>query len=296
MYLLYLDASGVPEDRNCSTYVLLGLCVHESAWHDLEAKVAAIRERHELPGLAMEFHAKDLCGWIREQDRIPHFAELSPQARHDAMKAARAAADPEKQRKRRATLAVAHLTGQERHTLFAELLDLVGANDDVRLFAEAVNKQAAEDSRRLVRDAFAQIVSRFDAYLQFRARGVGERRRAIDRGMLIFDHEPTYHEMLHREFVQYRVSGHPWGRVEHVIEQPFFVDSASVSAVQLADVCAYAVRRHIENPTNQHQMANFNRIFHKFDRAAAKLHGIRHYCKPGSCECRVCQERGHHGG
>lgn len=229
----------------------------------------------------MEFHAKDFCSWIREQDKIRDFAALTPHARHSAVKDIL---------KRRESLPFVHLTREERHQLLAELLDLVGSMDGVRLFAEAVDKRDTPMSERmdLVRDAFAQVVSRFDAFLKRRA---NNRRR--ERGMLIFDDEPTYRDMLHKEFVHYRVTGHPWGRVDHVIEQPFFVDSSSVSAVQLADICAYAVRRHIEHVTNDHEVENFNRILHKFDRAGPKLHGIRHYCTPRTCTCRICKERGH---
>lgn len=303
MYLLYVDASGTPEDQNCSTYVLLGLCVHESAWHDLEAAVASIRARYELSGLPMEFHAKDFCVQIREQEQVADFIELPPQARHDAVRTILerrlAEASTTKERdKRRANLRswrpFIHLTRAERSRLLTELLDLVGSIDGVRLFAEAVHKSdpRVTDRNHLVRDAFAQIVARFDAFLGRHARNA---RR--ERGMLLFDNEPTYQELLHREFLQYRTHGHPWGSVEHVIEQPFFVDSASVSAIQLADTCAYAVRRYIERAggSHEHELANFNRIFHKFDRAGPRLHGLRHFCLPKSCNCRVCQERGHGG-
>jgi hypothetical protein len=37
----------------------------------------------------------------------------------------------------------------------------------------------------------------------------------------------------------------------------------------------------------------FMRIFHLFDRGAAKLHGLRHYTQGGTCACLICKERGH---
>ena len=42
-----------------------------------------------------------------------------------------------------------------------------------------------------------------------------------------------------------------WTRIEHVIETPMFVDSQMTSMVQLADLCAYAIRRYLENPETQ---------------------------------------------
>ena len=250
----------------------------------------------------MEIHAKDFCVQIREQERVANFEALDRRRRHLEVKqvlearlaAATSSAERERRREKlKSLLPFVHLSRAERSQLLADVLDLVGTMDGVRLFAEAVDKK--ENLRQTgrtdaVRDAFAQVVSRFDAFLSRQAIN-----RPRERGMLIFDDERTYRDILHREFTTYRTSGHPWGRVENVIEQPFFVDSASVSAVQLADVCAYAVRRHIERSAlaNEHEIANFNRIFHRFDRSGPKLHGVRHYCQPRTCTCRVCLERGH---
>lgn len=88
MYLLYMDASGTPEviDPNCTTYVLLGLCVHESAWDGLESAVASVRSRYQLPGVPMEIHAKDFCVQIREQEQVPDFENLDRRTRHAAVK------------------------------------------------------------------------------------------------------------------------------------------------------------------------------------------------------------------
>jgi hypothetical protein len=64
---------------------------------------------------------------------------------------------------------------------------------------------------------------------------------------------------------------------------------------QLADICGYALRRYVEkaNRAGSHEEKQFSRIFHKFDRAGVKLHGLRHYCAAGSCDCMICGERGH---
>ena len=95
--------------------------------------------------------------------------------------------------------------------------------------------------------------------------------------------------------MMFRSSGHRWGSLQHVIETPFFVDSKIVSGIQLADVCGYALRRYIAkaNRVGSHEERQLLRIFHKFDRAGPRLHGLRHYCPAHSCDCMVCQERGH---
>ncbi|ODU01343.1 MAG: hypothetical protein ABS79_01890 [Planctomycetes bacterium SCN 63-9] len=109
------------------------------------------------------------------------------------------------------------------------------------------------------------------------------------------DKEPTRERQIEKIFDEYRAEGHPWGEINHVIESPFFVDSRRASAVQLVDLCSYAVRRYVERGAveGSFEEQNFLRIFHKFDRAGPKLHGLRHYCPRGSCACLICRDRGH---
>lgn len=135
------------------------------------------------------------------------------------------------------------------------------------------------------------MASRFDALFQFLARsGSGP----VNNGITVVDHDP--HSSLMRDLtVMFRARGHRWGALQHVIETPFFVDSETVSGIQLADVCGYALRRYVGKAgrAGSDEEKQFMRIFHKFDRAGSKLHGLRHYCPPRTCDCLVCQERGH---
>ncbi len=39
--------------------------------------------------------------------------------------------------------------------------------------------------------------------------------------------------------------GTNWTDLEHIIETPLFVDSELTSLVQIADLCAYAIRRYL---------------------------------------------------
>src|SRR6185312_15626174 len=117
----------------------------------------------------------------------------------------------------------------------------------------------------------------------------------LDKGLILMDHDPTAEAFITDQFKKYRTSGHPWGQINHVIETPFYVNSADVAAVQAVDLCAYAVRRHVEHVDDPKgfETANFKRIFHKFERQGARLHGLRHYCPRGSCQCHICVERRH---
>lgn len=304
MYLLYLDGSGTPDvgDTNDANFVLLGLSIHEGNWFALEKRVGALKDRYEYPGIPLELHALSICSSIREQDEAPGFAQQSWENRRadvlalrEKKLATKSSKDRANARKRyRATDAVIHLSRAERSKLYEDALDLVGSHHEIRLFAEVVNKEhllRVTGKHTAVGSAFEQVLSRFDALLQVLARTGPS---PANNGIAVVDNDP--HSDLMRDLtLMFRASGHRWGALQHVIETPFFVDSKVVSGIQLADICAYALRRYVAKPgrVGSHEEKQFLRIFHKFDRAGSRLHGLRHYCPARSCDCMVCQERGH---
>ena len=77
-------------------------------------------------------------------------------------------------------------------------------------------------------------------------------------------------------------------QVSRLVETPLFVDSRLTSMVQLADLCAYAVRRNFENGETD----LLDRFYDRFDRAAGRLVGIRHYTGKQACNCRICVDHG----
>src|SRR3974390_3189165 len=42
---------------------------------------------------------------------------------------------------------------------------------------------------------------------------------------------------IFNQFRDYRKKGHPWGRMRHVIDVPFFAPSERVCGLQLVDIC-----------------------------------------------------------
>lgn len=77
-----------------------------------------------------------------------------------------------------------------------------------------------------------------------------------------------------------------WTKVAHVIETPMFVDSQLTNMVQLADLCAYALRRYLENS----EEVLFDLVFRRADRAGATSVGVRQFTRPG-CMCKICIAR-----
>lgn len=295
MYLLYLDESGVPERHPSQTshYVLLGLAVYEGTWFALENRLTGVKERWARgPVRDFELHA----AWLRrpypEQTDVPNFDELGYEARYTAVAALREQAREEwsnvtgsqRQRERRyqrLTDPYAHLTFSEREEVIDQALDVVGTyRRGVTLFAEAIDKSRLPPGTNAVDQAFTQVVTRFEKFLR--------RRRDRQWGLLVMDHNQStarrFTTMLHR----FQRQGARWGDIDRVIEAPFFVDSGPNSGVQATDLCAFALRRYLEND----ERSRFEKIFDKFDRTTTGLHGIRHYTAPG-CPCLVCRERGH---
>lgn len=302
MYLLYVDASGTPELSDATRqYTLLGVCVHEGTWYALDRRTRALKEKYQHGPSPFELHAKDFCITIGEQADIDGFADLDWNERRRQIELIRndkiEKYPAEKRRKKakffRRTEPFIHLTRSERTDLLHDGLELVGSHEGLVLLGEVVDKQhflKVHGAASPVPSAFAQLVARYDAYLNRKNEWL---KSGVEKGLLVMDREPTSEDRYRQLLDIYRQRGLPWGELRHVIEAPFFVDSELAAAIQLADLCAYVLRRHVEDPGNTHAEMDLKRIFHRFDRAGGKLHGLRHFCAKGSCGCMICRERGH---
>ncbi|MCE9534766.1 MAG: DUF3800 domain-containing protein [Planctomycetes bacterium] len=308
MYLLYTDASGTPQlsDVNSRHYVLVGLGMHEGTWFALNKRLNRLKGSYCETGRDFELHAAQFACSINEQNEDPNFGDLSWTDRRSAVTAIRvrkiaAETTPEGKRSRREkykrTEPFIHLTRQERSRLLEDALHLVSGHTGIVLFGEAISKShpgVTAATKDPVHQAFEQVLSRFDAFLK--RKDDWKLGRAVNNGLLVLDHDYSTESAILNQFKNYRDSGHPWGKLEHVMDVPFFASSEKVCGLQLVDICAYAVRRYLDTGAKpgSHEERNFERIFHRFDRDAfGKLHGLRHYTPSGSCACLICQQRGH---
>lgn len=83
---------------------------------------------------------------------------------------------------------------------------------------------------------------------------------------------------------KFHKAGTLWKEIPHIIETPLFVDSNLTNMVQLADLCAYSLRRYLENGED----TLFDLVFQRADRRNSKAVGIRHF--PGSgCNWKICK-------
>ena len=311
MFLFYLDASGTPQLADSTKhYVLVGAAVHENTWFALNKRVQGLKRKYAFPGEDFELHVMDFNTVIDEQGQIPAYEQMNyadRRANVDRLRALRlnAAKDETKRRRLRKefrrTRSFVHLSRAERSQLYEDALDLIGGHKGLVLFGEAIEKQhpaIKSGDVDCVRQAFEQVITRFDAYLARKAvwrRLSTPQRVRGDKGIIVMDRDLEKERDIERQFEYYRRQGHPWGRLQYVVDTPFFVSSNRLPGIQLVDVCAYALRRYLDKSAvkGSHEEKQFARIFDLFDRDAGHLHGLRHYTRSGSCSCLICRERGH---
>ncbi len=62
MFIIYLDASGRPEQSDPESFTLASVIIKEQNYQDLDNKIKQIKLKHfpSLPDEKVEFHAKDM--------------------------------------------------------------------------------------------------------------------------------------------------------------------------------------------------------------------------------------------
>jgi len=262
-------------------------------WRDCDRQIAGIKSRYGL--LESEIHAAWMLRKYLEQKRIPNFDSLRWEDRRSEVERLRRAEllrlqslpsnRPYQQTKKNyaQTQSYVHLTLNERKAVVLEIADAVADWGFARLFAECIDK-VHFDPRRATQtvdeQAFEQVVSRFEQYLQATQPGPPQKG---NYGLLIHDNNETVasrHTKLMREFHR---RGTLWTGVQNIIETPLFVDSQLTGMVQMADLCAYGIRRYLEN--NETEI--FKTVFRRADRRNNLVVGVRHFTRD-SCTCEIC--------
>jgi hypothetical protein len=293
MYLCYVDESGTPEiPGNTSHFVLAGISIPIWHWRNTDRSISTILIRYGLG--SEELHAGWLLRKYLEQSRIPDFENLSWTQRRAAVERERNIYLLKLQQGHRGkayqqakkTYAherpYIHLTLAERQNVAREIADSVSGWGSARLFAECIDKIHFDPVRTgctADEQAFEQIVSRFEQYVESEDQP-GDRRF----GLLVHDNNATVarkHTDLMRRFHQ---RGTLWTRIERLIETPLFVDSKLTMMVQIADLCAHALRRYLENQ----EPDIFNRVFLRAHRIQNRVVGVRHYTGL-NCACEICR-------
>ena len=291
MRICYLDESGTPELSGQTThFVLLGLSVPASSWKKKDAEITAIKRKYGLQG--QEIHTAWIARRFQEQEVVPAFQDLTYDERRTAVRterdrrltsraAIRGLDRVSTLRKNFAkTEPYAHLTHTERQALLSELADAVNGWDDCALFAEATDKTVfgrVPPATPPFEEGFTQVVSRFHRYLEAEQ----------ELGLLVQDNNPTVARRLTELMRRFHEAGTRWTALPRIVETPLFVDSQLTSLVQMADLCAYAIRRYFENG----ERLLFDKILARFHRVGGRMVGARHYVGAlRRCNCEFCRQ------
>ena len=101
-------------------------------------------------------------------------------------------------------------------------------------------------------------------------------------------HNQTVASHLTANMRRYHNEGTIWSSIDRIVETPLFVDSHLTSMVQVADLCAVAIRRFCEKDDRE----LWERIKGRIDKSGDRLVGIRHYTGRTRCTCEICREHG----
>jgi hypothetical protein len=292
MYVCYIDESGTPDiPGNTSHFVLAGLCIPISDWKSIDISISALLKKYGLDGA--EFHTAWILRKYLEQSKIPNFDKMDRSARRSAVQQARNkellrlqkhSSPSYKQVKKTfaQTAEYIHLTLAERRALVSELGDLVASWSNARLFAECIDKTHFDPTitnRSVGEQAFEQLVSRFEQFLVSQGR-LG----SASYGLLVHDNNETVAKKHTDLMRQFHLNGTLWTKIKQIIDTPLFVNSSLTSMVQIADLCAYALRRYFENGETD----LLSKVLVRADRIKKTLVGVRHFAGP-KCPCLVCQ-------
>jgi len=293
MLLCYIDESGTPEVPGTSThYVLAGLAIPEYKWKETEQDINRIKQKYRLEN--KEIHTAWLLRKYIEQSKISGFEsfpidkriyEVKKYRNTEILKLQKRGGQLYKQTKKnyKETESYIHLTYNERKALINELAKTIASWNYARLFAECIDKVAYDPSRSstsISEQAFEQVTTRFEYCLLNYSNAMNNKQY----GVLIHDNNETVAKK-HTELMKvFHESGTLWKNIAHIIETPLFVDSKLTSMIQLADLCAYSIRRYLENKETD----LFDMVFERVDINNGRRVGIRHF--PGSgCMCKICQ-------
>ncbi len=295
MFLCYIDESGTSSlPGNTSHFILAGISIPIWSWKTYEIDISKIKSHYHLQDA--EIHTAWILRNYTEQNKVNGFEHLTYAQRKSAVLRARRVellrlqkSSKNKQYKQTKknyvkTEPYIHLTLSQRKQFIEDVAIKVSSWQNARLFAECIDKIHFDPtrSRKTVDEqAFLQLVSRFEQYLQITDKYYGDKTK--NYGLLIHDNNDTVsrkHTFLMQLFHR---RGTLWTKIKNIIETPLFVNSELTSMVQIADLTAYALRRYLE--IDEDWLFNF--VYRRADTKNGKVVGIRHFTD-SSCRCQIC--------
>jgi hypothetical protein len=210
MYLLYADSSGQARIRQGSLdrlYITVGVIVHEKDWRPIVNKISEMKRETfpELDPRGWELHAYDI--WNNRN----FFANMGP-----------------------------GLNQTKKLDIFSRTANLARCSD-ITIVGVVMFKDKMEGRYRslaVTEYSWMFVTERFEHFLAQKPEGT-------NNGLLFIDASQRGPESEIRRAVRKTIKdGGIWKDIDHVIEQPIFVESHTHNMIQLADMIAYVVLKH----------------------------------------------------
>jgi hypothetical protein len=315
MYLCYLDESGVPEIPGNSThFVLAGIAIPIERWREADASISEIMAKYGLAG--EELHTAWLLRKYLEQSKIDGFDEMSWDERraqvarlqvaeiHRVRKLGIAKRNAQLKKVYRHTNPYVHLTLEERHMLALEIAETISKWEWAVLIAFCIDKSyflTKYKSSQVNALAFSRVVLQFAEILEdvegfdsIEVESTHSQNHMREFGLLIHDNNATValKHTRHLRAIRDDVLISTTGLFDRIIETPLFVDSGLTRMIQLADLCAYSLRRYVENDDSSlfstlysKKWTNIGGSPYPIPRAS-----VHHFAGP-SCLCLICAKK-----
>lgn len=155
-------------------------------------------------------------------------------------------------------------------SLIRELTEFI-RDAHTTLFGIAINKvefcKFIGSPDQIVHRSLEEMVNRYHEFLS----------RHHSSGIIVSDVSERASDTRIRELYEYfRRQGTHFLQIKKIIDTIFFTPSETAVGIQMADVVAYAIKRHCED----HDDRIWSMIDHKFDRTATGSHGFREIPDP----------------
>ena len=178
-----------------------------------------------------------------------------------------------------------HLTLAERTRFVYELAKKIKGWRYARLFAVIVDKKKYTPPKPEITplsQAFERIVTKVENYLKHISFG-----NSKEYGLLIHDECETAAATHIKNMRRYFRQGTFKSRITHIIETPLFVASEQTNMIQIADLCAYAIRRFFDCGERD----IYDLIKSRADMLNNANVGFNHYTTDKQCPCELCNNR-----
>lgn len=238
MYFLYADSSGrtrIRQDERNSLYITVGVIVHERDWRSIASKISEMKRKTfpELDPREWELHASDI--WNNRDFFASRRLGLNQAKKLDIFSR------------------TANLARWSNITI-------VG----VVMFKDKMKERYR--SPAVTEYSWLFVTERLEHFLVQKPEGT-------NNGLLFIDASQKNTEADIRRAVRKAIKdGGIWKGVDHVIEQPIFVESHTHSLTQLADMIAYVILKHYKGDSKFEGL--FEMLKSKMYRADGKLDGF----------------------